>query len=122
MKNTKKILSILSWVVHGLYLLLCLAEIAICALYTAYFPINFELARSLAGIALYGFGFVSFAPFMPIGFGLNAGLLIAHIIDKKERKASKIVWQSVRTALCPVLCIVLWMITCIAFVEATGGV
>ena len=122
MKNTNKTLSILSWVVHGLYLLLCLAEIAICVLYTTYFPINFELAKSLAGIALYGFGFVSLAPFMPIGLGLNAGLLIAHIVDKKERKASKIIWQSARTALCPVLCIVLWMITCIAFVEATGGV
>ncbi len=119
---TKKILSISSWAVHGLYLLLCLAELAICALYTAYYPINFELARSLAGIALYGFGFVSIAPFIPIGFGLNAGLLIAHIIGKKERKTSKIVWQSIRTALCPVLCLGLWMITCIAFVEATGGV
>lgn len=119
---TKRILSISSWVVHGVYALLCLAEITICALYTAYYPINFELARSLAGIAVYGFGFVSFAPFMPIGLGLNTGLLVTHIVDKKERKASKIVWQSIRTALCPVLCIVLWMITCIAFVEATGGV
>lgn len=118
----KRILSISSWVVHGLYLLLCLAEIAFCALYTTYFSINFELARYLAGIALYGFGFVSLAPFMLIGLGLNAGLLVTHIVDKKERKASKIVWQSAKTALCPILCIVLWMITCIAFVEATGGV
>ncbi len=117
MKKIKKILSILSRATHGLYLLLCLAEIAFCALYTAYYPIT----RSLTGIALYGFGFVTFAPFMPIGFGLNAGLLVTHIVDKKERKASKIVWQSVRTALCPVLCVVLWMITGITFIEATGG-
>ena len=118
----KKILSISSWAVHGAYALLCLTVIVFCALYSAYYPANFEVARDLAGIALFGVCFISFVPLSPIGLGLNTGLLIAHIIDKKERKASKIVWQSIRTVLSTALCIALWMITVVMFVEATGGV
>ena len=117
---TKKILSVSSWVVHGVYALLCLTVIVLCALYQAYFPTDFS--SDCAWLALDMMGWATFIPCMPIGVVLNAILLALHIADKKERKTSRIVWQSIRTALCPVLCVVLWLITVFIFVGATGGV
>ena len=117
---TKKILSVSSWIVHGAYALLCLTVILLCVLYRAYFPTDFS--SDSAWLALDMMGWATMIPCMPIGFVLNAILLVLYIADKKERKTSKIVWQSIRTALCPVLCIVLWLITMFIFVHATGGV
>lgn len=117
---SKKILSISSWVAHGAYVALCLTVILLCMLYRAYSPTDFS--SDYAWLALDMMGWATLIPFMPIGFILNAILLVLHITDKKEKKTSKIVWQSVRTALCPVLCVVLWLITVFIFVHATGGV
>ena len=118
---TKKILSVSSWVVHGVYVALCLTVIVLCTLFSqAYLPTDFSY--DCAWLALDMMGWATFIPCMPIGFILNAILLALHIADKKERKTSKIVWQSIRTALCPVLCVVMWLITVYIFVWTTGGV
>lgn len=119
---TKKILSVSSWVVHGVYALLCLAMTVIFMLSEAYYPSNYNLSVNLAKVARIGSAFATFIPFWVLGLGFNTALLLTHITDKKERKASKIVLQSIRTVLCPVLCVVMWLITIYVFIGATGGV
>ena len=75
-----------------------------------------------AKVAGIGSAFATFIPFWVLGLGFNTALLLTHITDKKERKASKIVLQSIRTVLCLAVGVAMWLITVYVFVGATGGV
>ena len=118
----KKILSISSWAVHGAYALLCLAIIAIFALSRAFYPANYDLSATLDQIAGIGGALLSFFPFWIAGSALNIVSLVAQIADKTNRKTNKIVWHIVRTVLCLIGCVLLWMNAFAVFMTATGGV
>ena len=119
---TKKFLSISSWTVYGTYALLCLALIAIFVLSEALYPTNYDLSATLAQIAGIGCALLSFFPFWIAGLALNVASLIAQITEKTERKTSRIVWHIVRTVLCLVVCVLLWLNAFAVFITATGGV
>ena len=119
---SKKFLSISSWVVHGAYALFCLAIIAIFALSRAFYPIHYDLSATLDQIAGIGGALLSFFPFWLFGLGMNVALFVAHVADKAERKVSKMVWHIVRTGLCLVGCVLLWLNAFAVFMTATGGV
>ena len=119
---SKKFLSISSWVVHGAYALFCLAIIAIFALSETFYPANYDLSATLDQIAGIGGALLSFFPFWIAGSALNIVSLVAQIADKTDLKTNKIVWHIVRTVLCLVGCILLWLNAFAVFMTATGGV
>ena len=119
---TRKIISISSWVVHSAYALFCLAIIAIFVLSETFYPANHNLSATLAQIAGIGGALLSFFPFWLFGLGLNVALFVAHITDKAERQTSKFVWYILRTILCLIGCVLLWLNAVAVFITATGGV
>ena len=117
----KKILSISSWAVHGVYAFLCLAMIAMCAISRADI-LSGQFIIHLSGILLICWTLFTIFPSLPIGFGLHIGLLVTHIVKKQERSKRKIVWTCIRTVLFPTVCIALWLQSSVLLVETTGGV
>lgn len=119
MKNTKRLLSILSWATHGAYVLVCAT-----ALLLMLFPVP-ELAGWLKNICILllmlSLGLSIFCPLPLFGLGFNISLLIAQIVDKSEKRASRIAWQCVRTVLCIAASGALWYYVIVIFVRTTGG-
>ncbi len=117
--NTKKMLSILSWSTHGAYVLVCAMAILMMLL-----PVP-ELSGWLKNVCVLllglSLGLSIFLPPALFGLGFNIALLIAQIVDKTEKRASRIAWQCVRTILCFAVCAALWYCVVVIFVRTTGG-
>lgn len=119
MKDTKKTLSILSWATHGAYVPVCAMAILLMTLpvpdLTGWLK---NVCALLLGLSL---GLSVFLPPALFGLGFNISLLIAQIADKTEKRARRIILQSVRTVLSLAVSGALWYCVVAIFIWETGG-
>lgn len=119
MKDTKKTLSILSWVTHGAYVLVCVMAILLMTLPVP--DLTGWLKNVLVLLLWLLLGLSIFLPPTLFGLGFNIALLIAQIADKTEKRARRIILQCVRTVLSLAASGVLWYYVVAIFVWETGG-
>lgn len=108
----EKRLKIASFVIQGLYSLVCVADILLCLLYRVHW--DTASGRMLADIAMHLTCCLTLLPVLPALLALNICLAVRN----KKHRGRWIAW----TVLSAMLCVASFIAAVVMFVSSTGGV
>lgn len=108
----EKRLKIASFVIQGLYSLVCVADILLCLLYRVHW--DTASGRMLADIAMHLTCCLNLLPVLPALLALNICLAVRN----KKHRGRWIAW----TVLSAMLCVASFIAAVVMFVSSTGGV